>query len=254
MSVDIVNGRLLLGASSPVESNTLAALSKALSVPIQVTVEPSDPDLHCTLSRDHCNAPMKAGNKIRRGTSTSSNICTMGFHIRVGGDEQFLTAGHCGFQPGFDEWYHQGYSGIFAAGVALKVPLAYRQSGFDFMRLQMPDTEVSDDIFDSSQNITGSAYPIVGQIICASMAMSNQVDCGSVTVANTTWTSQGCACLVSGGGYTGIAAIVGDSGSPIYALGGGSSEPATAIGMVNTLTHFARVKDALSFYGATLVT
>src|SRR5699024_5359405 len=72
----------------------LAGISAAIGVAVDLRAGlPAIPQA-CT-DREHCTSPMKAGNVTRRG-STTGGRCTMGFHVRIGTDEQFITAGHCG--------------------------------------------------------------------------------------------------------------------------------------------------------------
>lgn len=217
-------------------AETLATeISNKLGIPIFVWVGQPVQNVACT-DRDHCTSPMKAGISIRKG-SISGNRCTMGFHILVGSDTQFLTAGHCGFTS---SWYHTGYGKL---GTPIKTQWA--NNGRDIMTVQVNDAQGSNKIYDGQPLITLTGVPWIGMPVCASAAVSNAILCGSVQDDYLTW---------SDGTYTGIQGgdssmtfIGGDSGSPIY----GSAYPLdTAVGIVNGAAgQFAIVRDALSYWG-----
>lgn len=78
-------------------------VSVAIGVPVFIGIGERPEESACT-NRENCYSPMRAGIVIRRG-STSEKICTMAFHVQVGTDEQFVTAGHCGYS-GSNSWYH----------------------------------------------------------------------------------------------------------------------------------------------------
>jgi hypothetical protein len=221
--------------------------SALLGVPIYVVQGEPTVEQQCT-SRTNCAWPLKAGILIRRGAPTGP-ICTMAFHIRVGTDEQFVTAGHCD-TSGTSSWYHAGYGWI-----GTRTATQFYQWGRDAMRVQMPDSQASDDIYGDSPNIVGAGNPVTGMAICASFGYSNVIDCGTVSNAWIHWVGS-CGCDVYGADAAYIFGQLGDSGSPLYVIGGGSSEPATAYGVWNTSAGgFARMGDILAAWsGTTIVT
>jgi hypothetical protein len=213
---------------------------EALIAPIPLTVQAGEPDFDavCT-SRENCYSPFRGGIAIRKG-STSGGRCTMAWHVRVGSDRQFLTAGHCSY-TGSINWYHQG-NGFIGARTATMYPGA----GVDAMRVQMADGQASQLVYGYAGNVTTSGWPVVGTYIYASLGVSNIVWNDMVTSSYHTWTSSTCGCTVSGGRAT-ISAVGGDSGSPILSIGG------QAWGILSTTGgRFARVQDVLNYFAISL--
>lgn len=249
VAVDTANNRLRLeidpsGLTRAVDAQS--ELEGGLGVQLSLEAGTRATDDGCT-GREYCTIPMKSGNVIRKG-STSGTVCTMGFHIRVGSDEQFVTAGHCGGYPGTHSWYHKGYGFVGSDVVGQNL----LNNGADAKAVQMPDSQASDDIYGSSSNIVGSRNPILGEAVCGSMGVSNAVDCGWVADDWTSWTSSTCGCAVWGGDHDGIVRTTGDSGSPIYVLS--ESGAATGVGIHNnTNGNFARLGAVLIDLGATIV-
>lgn len=170
-------------------------------------------DAACT-SRDSCYTPMKAGNRVRDGSTTGGNWCTQGFLVVENGTSnvQFLTAGHCGVKGVGNTWYHQAY-GLLGA----EDGTAYGEDGYDVMKVEFPDSQKSALIYgvSGSQQLTASRNPITNEGVCFSGARTDAVVCGTVTAANATWLSQTCSCNVWGGD-TNLAPIPGDSCAPLY--------------------------------------
>ena len=228
----------------------VGALAATLGVPVRANVGHAEAPTHCS-TRDHCHAPMKAGINIYKG-STSGSGCTMGFHIVRSGDEQFVTAGHCGYD-GSNVWYHPA----IANAIGSEVQTLYVNGGQDIMRVTMAsDSEASDDIYNDGNDIVGSGSPSAGETLCASLGKgSNTVKCGTV---NSTWVSYS---FTTHGSYTiwggdmSYTTVGGDSGSPVYRrLPGGTGDSARAIG-VNSSTggKFARLDTSLDDFAASVV-
>ncbi len=191
-------------------------------------------DATCT-SRDSCYSPMKAGNKVRDGSTSGANWCTQGFLVVKNGtsDVEFLTAGHCAWNGVGSTWYHQAY-GLLEA----EDGTAYGEDGYDVMKVQFPDAQKSVFIYgvSGSQQLTASRSPIQNEGVCFSGAKTAAIVCGTVTAATATWVSQTCGCNVWGGD-TNLAPIPGDSGAPLYArvyiTGGTPYWSNTPIGIVD---------------------
>ncbi len=225
---------------APSDLTAAAAVFAALTPPDMYRLAEEEPgvDTACT-SRDNCFSPMKAGIKIRKG-STTGVLCTMGFHVLVGSDEQFVTAGHCGYS-GSNDWYHVGYGKIGA-----ETATQFGSNGRDAMRVQMNADQDSNRVYNLFDPVTSARNPVQGESICASLGGSNAHRCGSVTSAVTSWTSSTCNCTVHGAdaSYT---TIGGDSGSPVF------SSQAVAVGINNTSSgQFARLGDVLGAWVITI--
>lgn len=227
-----------------------AAVGDALGVSVLAEGGGTGYETVCT-TRDNCTFPMKAGIRIYQDNNPPSDVnqCTMAFHVRSGGDEQFLTAGHCGHFPPTD-WWHPGWGLI-----GIKIATLYANLGKDAMTVQMADAQASDDIYTGSSNITGARNPILNESICASLGKTATVDCGTVAATNIEWTGDACGCTIRGADANGIAIQGGDSGSPMYHPGVGADPPATATGILNRDDgHFAKLQDVLNSLGLVIVT
>ena len=147
----------------------LAGLASSLTtqVGVDMTVTETEPgdDVTCT-SRDTCYGPMKAGIRIRDGSTSGGHWCTMGFLVTVNGttDEQLLTAAHCYFDGVGTNWYHKAY-GLLGSEANRS---AYGHDGYDVMTVRFPDAQDSELIYGVSgpQQFTGSALPITGEGVC----------------------------------------------------------------------------------------
>ncbi|MGH2445108.1 MAG: hypothetical protein ACRDGD_03620 [Candidatus Limnocylindria bacterium] len=240
VSVDTAANGLRIGVALADLPNALSLhLATRLGVPVTVEAASPSVDQVCN-SRDNCYSPMKAGSRIRHG-SLNGSICGMSFHISLNGDEQLLTAGHCGY-TGSLAWYHQGCCKVGDVKASY-----YVHGGIDLQRIQMGDSHASDDVYAGPYNITGSRYPSQGEAVCSSRSMSLGIDCGTIRDSYKSWTSSHCGCIVYGADHDNISTQPGDSGSPIYV----GSTSAVAIGVHNTSAgDFARVQDAFPAWGA----
>lgn len=246
-SVDEENNRLVVTIADEASSSVAAArdqLAALLGVRVHVvTGAASSEQQECT-SRENCHDPMEAGNVIRKGSATGPR-CTMAFHIVINSDEQFVTAGHCGFS-GSNTWYHAGFGSI---GVELAT--IYVQNGVDIMRVQMSDSQDSNQIYGETRPVTSSRNPMQNETVCASRGVSNGIDCGTVSDTSTSWIGEACGCTINGADHNGISTTDGDSGSPIYVRASATS--AVAVGVHNTASGgFARLQSALNVWGATI--
>lgn len=218
----------------------------------------SDPLRELTCSdRDHCTNPMKAGNLIRKGNVNGSK-CTMGFHVvRGGSNEQFLTAGHCGY-PGLSQWYHQGY-GYVGSSVANGLTISTSPK-FDILRVEMPDSQASPVIFGDNVYLafSGWEWPMVGSVVWVSAGSSDRVVHNAVIDDYFTYTNASCGCTAKGFKTSQTSGgAPGDSGSPTYVKDPPSLQAfAVGIGVEGQAGYdiAARVGDAVQQWDLTIVT
>ena len=229
-------GHLEIRTVDPVSAEQADVVEKmAADLPgsprIEWSVGPLDEDDACT-SRTNCTWPMRAGIRI--------TSCTMGFHIRVGSDEQFLTSGHCGTKS----YSHSGW------GIIGSTTSNLYSSGRDVQRVQMSDGQASNWIYgwSSGNNINGHRHPSPSETICSSMGARNEVRCGYVASTSTSWSSPGCnGCTQYGADHNNIPSTGGDSGSPLFRHN-------KAIGVhANGGGRFAVVSDAMWVWGSDVV-
>ncbi len=259
VSVDTINNGLVIEVA-PGELDDAARVAtevtERLGMPV-VAAEAVPPlEVACT-TRENCYSPMKAGTVIRKG-STSGAGCTMGFHVQVGSDEQFVTAGHCSYS-GSLYWFHAGYPTADCLGdigcIGSRTATQYPGSQRDIMRVQMSDSQDSNLIWSTSGSIgpVGAAVdPLLNMWVCQmrGATQSQPWQCGYVTSTSTSWTGTACDCTIIGARSTYLGGIGGDSGSPIVATAGGLYK---AVGLLNTTGgHFVRVQDALAAWGVTI--
>jgi len=220
-------------------------VSAAIGEPVFIGIGERPKESACT-DRDHCTNPMRAGIVIRKGSVTSNTKCTitMGFHIQVGTDEQFVTAGHCGYS-GSNNWYHQGYGFV---GSELNTQYG-NNNGRDIMSIQIPDTQDSSILYSGTEEVNGTWDPYVGEGLCASRGVSSPPwKCGVVQDDYLIWSGGACNCTNSGGDSS-ITFVSGDSGSPIV----DAYDQYIAVGIANdSQGFFARVDDALADWGYTI--
>lgn len=219
---------------------------------VDVQVGQASRDTHCT-TRDHCHGPTWAGIRLYKGAIDSQHECALGFHIRIGVDERFVTSGHCGF-AGADNWLHPGIAGNHVLGAETGQTL-YQNNGQDIMVVQLDvDAEASDNVFGCCGDIVAPyGTPIQGETLCALLAETNAIKCGSVTNTWLSWISDtpNPDIVVKGGDLT-ITTIDGDSGSPVYRrLQDPNGNQVRAIGVnAAEFGQFARLDTSLDDWGA----
>jgi hypothetical protein len=245
VAIDERGNRLLLGATplASTQSEALAdELSQVLGVDIAIFRTEESLDDACT-TRASCFDPMEAGIVIRQGSTTGPR-CTMAFHIKdvATGDREYVSAGHCGFL-GSNRWYHQAYGFIGTVG-----PNQLSLHGRDIARYELPDNQVSNNVYKRIADIEGSGNPLQGEAICASLGVSDTFDCGWVDDATFSWESSTCGCPVSGARHEGISTQGGDSGSPIMRQT--SSTIFIGVGVHNNANGgFAKLQVSLNHWG-----
>lgn len=223
-------------------------VSGQLGVPVVVVADETERprDIACT-TRSNCSDPYRAGVLIREGSVSGEPPCTLAFPILANGDIQVLTAGHCGYYG--SDWYHPGEGRVGIVQSNLWV-----SGGKDVLRMSMYDVQGSEMIYGYGTNdqYSGAGVPTLNETLCASMAMSDRVDCGTVQYTYGQYWSDTIGFWVYGGKLTGLTPIPidGDSGSPIYRssyiTGADPHWLHTPVGILTTeFGEFARVKDAL---------
>lgn len=216
----------------------VSEVTDVLKVPVFIGIGEQPTDTSCS-GREDCTDPMRAGTIVR---SNSGKICTMGFHIRVGTDEQFLTAGHCGYSSS-ENWNHAGYGFIGTAEQTL-----YPDQDRDIMTIDIPDDQDSNKLYTITDTYADTGSPILGGVVCADLGRSDVFICGTVQDDFASWISSNCNCVVYGADSS-LNTIPGDSGSPIVASSANNSF-GLAVGISNTANgQFAIVEDALDTWG-----
>lgn len=219
-------------------------------IPVFVETGPTSQETVCN-NRNDCHTPLRAGVVVRNNTASSTGTCTMGFHIRIGTDEQWLTAGHCGCAYTATDWHHTGL-GLVGNEVARMTNLAQPK---DIMRVQMADAQASALVYGHSGEMGQSVLPVVNEAVFGSMGIANTVMSGTIKDDWTSWHSEYCNKTMYGGD-TNLVQIPGDSGSPIYrrwSFGGEWYITPIGVGVMAT-GQFGRVKDAQDYWGFTVVT
>jgi hypothetical protein len=228
----------------PLVTRDLPSLEAIVGVPVvAVEGQASEPAAQVCSTRATCYNPMEAGALIRQSTKT----CTMGFHVTIGGDEQFLSAGHCGYGSS-TLWSMTNYGVIGSEQGNLFAPY-----GDDVMKVQMGDSQASEWIYGSTALVGGYRAPIYGEAICASLGVSNFIDCGTVSDDFKGYNISGDwgTYYVYGGDGSGLAVGGGDSGSPVYVRSGSQ---AIGIGVISTTgQEYGLLSETLPIWGATLV-
>ena len=233
----------------------IAAAEDAFGVPVHILGSDALQELACT-DRDHCTTPMKAGNRVRKGSSVGT-LCTMAFHIRIGTNEQFLMAGHCGYS-GSNYWYHQGYGSAFLGSEQANGLTIGASPKFDIMRVEMPDAQASPKVYGVPNQIVGWQWPLNGQAVTVSAGVSDRVITNWVIDDYITYTNGNCGCSAKGTKTTQTSGgSPGDSGSPTFATDPPSLNAyAVGLGVVGGSGYdiVARIGDAIQWWGLGLVT
>lgn len=225
-----------------VESAVNRTLRKTIESEVVLVPDESSVEEAC-VSRSDCINDMRSGNRIERLNRFSNKACTMGFHVRVGSDEQFLTAGHCSHGSKSNVWYHDGMDNG-PAGTSYNSATGENQTGYvgnvqqtayatptviqnpghttvitsrDVLRVQMHDSQASDRIYGEGTPVSGyytNAQVMLGMSVCKS-GQKTFIRCGTVSKRYHTYTGGSCDCLNIGARAT-YYSEKGDSGSPVY--------------------------------------
>jgi hypothetical protein len=228
-------------------SENVPKIAEAIDAEVRVIGVHARHDTACS-SREACYSPMKAGIRVRKG-STTGTACTMGFHVVYNGDELFSTSGHCGYS-GSNSWYHRDYGLVGAEYDTL-----YFQNGIDAMVVQMSDAQDSSLVYGLVDKVVSARDSVAGEVVCMSLGITNGIDCGNVADDSLSWYSDTADpdILVWGADASGIDSDYGDSGSPVYGIR--SDGNLVAIGIqANINENFAEMGSVLSSFSMTIRT
>lgn len=278
LAIDTINNRLRVVVDPDhldLARSHADAVATDLGVPLALEGGQASEDAACS-SAWSCWGPMRGGTLIwndapRSGPDQGGWYCSMGFHIRIGTDEQYLTAAHCGWRndngssPPAPElrvadWHiwQFGFVGnklqAWGGGAV--------QNGEDVMRNAMLDSQASRVIFGESPLVSATAqWPVVNSTVCARLGRTAIEDCGTVTHDQCNWTSSTMEVNVFGGCQSGILTNLGDSGSPLYRYVRVQDVWfLKAVGIIDTTAPsqggpggFSRVLNALDFFDAAML-
>ena len=265
VGVDVLGNRVrfYVDPGFIVDPGIQSRLEHTLGVDVTFAAKARANDTACTTNRSNCANPMKAGIRIDRGNVGNAWWCSLGWIVSDGADEQFLTAGHCGYGTPH-QWYHGGY-GSGAFGTEIDYPdgpdgTLYRAGGKDVMRVSLPDAQASRQIFDEGGvvQMKATATPLVGQAIVYSGARTDQLVTGTVTDDWLSWISDTAnPDITVWGSDASWTTLKGDSGAPVYRRVFVTSPvpgwQITPVGLnSNAQGNFARAFDGTQAWGLTM--
>ncbi|MFS8203872.1 S1 family peptidase [Streptomyces sp. CWNU-52B] len=192
--------------------------------------------------------PGKINKLIKGGDAiyASSWRCSLGFNVRSGSTNYFVTAGHCTDGAG-TWWSNSGHTTTLGTTAGSSFPTN------DYGLVRYTNTTVAKDGTAGSTDITSAATPSVGTNVIRTGSTTG-THTGRVTALNAT-VNYGGGDVVYGMIQTTVCAEPGDSGGPLYGSNGvaygltsGGSGNCTSGGT----TFFQPVTEALSAYGVSV--
>ena len=228
-AVDPVSNQILVTADSTVTGAKLAAVKAVVAkLGDKARLESVPGTLSTTIS---------GGDAIYTGGSR----CSLGFNVRSGSTDYFLTAGHC--TNGGTTWTNGSQTLGTRAGSSFP--------GNDYGIVRYTNTTITKTGGVGSQDITSAGTPAVGATVYR-RGSTTGTHSGRVTALNATVNyAQG---SVSGLIRTTVCAQPGDSGGPLYA--GTTALGLTSGGSGNCssggTTYFQPVVEALNAYGVSV--
>lgn len=268
------------------------ALEAELGVKTRVRSGPMTRQMeNCGTGQDTVNScwtPLRAGVRVRWSTAINpsdprtGHYCTMGFHILKGGNQEWLTAGHCVKNASSVQMFHArnyhnpgGQTPYHKIG-DMKDSLYNPTDKIDAARIGnfFGASEASARIFGTDQPYFtgGASSPIVGSKVWAKGATSIELGftygaSGKIKSKTATWTSETANpnIVVQGATMGGYESRDGDSGGPIYVKGNFNGQYQYApVGIINDRvqpedgepgrTAFAIVTTVLNKFGASIKT
>ncbi|PSM38608.1 serine protease [Streptomyces dioscori] len=194
------------------------------------------------------STPGKINKLIKGGDAiyATSWRCSLGFNVRSGSTNYFVTAGHC--TDGAGTWYsNSGRTTVLGPTAGSSFPTN------DYGLVRYSNTTIAKDGTAGSVDITSAATPSVGTNVIRTGSTTG-TRTGRVTALNAT-VNYGGGDVVYGMIQTTVCAEPGDSGGPLYGSNGvaygltsGGSGNCTSGGT----TFFQPVTEALSAYGVSV--
>ncbi|WP_441350750.1 S1 family peptidase [Streptomyces sp. TP-A0874] len=192
-------------------------------------------------------APAQHAQAAATAVSGGDNVyssgyrCTVGFNVRGGSEDYFLTAGHCASAG--NVWYT---SPDQTTEVGVTAGVTFPSSDHALVRYTNDDVQRTGTVGDVP--ITGVGNPTIGQQVCQRGGVSG-VRCGQVTGLNQT-VNFGNGQVLTGLISTNICSEPGDTGAPLYA---GSLALGILIGGGNCSSFYIPLSQILAAYGVTLL-
>ncbi|MFH8466881.1 S1 family peptidase [Streptomyces sp. NPDC017991] len=194
------------------------------------------------------STPGKINKLIKGGDAiyATSWRCSLGFNVRSGSTNYFVTAGHC--TDGAGTWYsNSGRTTVLGPTAGSSFPTN------DYGLVRYSNTTIAKEGTAGSTDITSAATPSVGTNVIRTGSTTG-TRTGRVTALNAT-VNYGGGDVVYGMIQTTVCAEPGDSGGPLYGSNGvaygltsGGSGNCTSGGT----TFFQPVTEALSAYGVSV--
>ncbi|GHA59758.1 serine protease [Streptomyces tauricus] len=194
------------------------------------------------------STPGKINKLIKGGDAiyATSWRCSLGFNVRSGSTNYFVTAGHC--TDGAGTWYsNSGRTTVLGPTAGSSFPTN------DYGLVRYSNTTIAKEGTAGSVDITSAATPSVGTNVIRTGSTTG-TRTGRVTALNAT-VNYGGGDVVYGMIQTTVCAEPGDSGGPLYGSNGvaygltsGGSGNCTSGGT----TFFQPVTEALSAYGVSV--
>ncbi|GAB3239091.1 S1 family peptidase [Kineosporia babensis] len=237
-AVDPASNQVLVSVDSTVKGADLAQVKAAVA----------DLGAKATLEQ----VPGKFTTKINGGTAIygpTSGRCSLGFNVRRGTTDYFLTAGHCA--EAISTWYAGGNGRTLIGRNA-----GYSFPDNDYALVQYTGTitrEGTVNLYNgTSQDIASAGTPTVGQTVYRSGSTTG-VRSGRVTALNAT-VNYDDGTTVRGTIRTSVCAEPGDSGGSLYAgtVAYGLTSGGSGNCSIGGTTYFQPVPEALSAYGVSI--
>ncbi len=189
--------------------------------------------------------PGKINKLIKGGDAiyASSWRCSLGFNVRSGSTDYFVTAGHCTDGAG-TWWSNSGHSTTLGTTAGSSFPTN------DYGLVRYTNTSVTKSGTAGSVDITSAATPSVNTNVIRTGSTTG-THTGRVTALNAT-VNYGGGDVVYGMIQTTVCAEPGDSGGPLYGSNGvayGLTSGGSGNCSSGGITFFQPVTEALSAYG-----
>ena len=172
--------------------------------------------------------------------------CSLGFNVRSGSTNYFLTAGHCGRVA--STWYADS-----SHATTLGTNYGYSFPTNDFALVRYSNTTITKTGGAGNTDIVSSGNASVGQAVIRDGSTTG-IHTGTVTGLNAT-VNYGNGDVVYQMIQTNVCAESGDSGGPLYTSGGvalGLTSGGSGNCSTGGTTFFQPVSEALSYYGVSV--